>query len=90
VTDRPNDRLTRPVSPAQSREGKGAARAVYIAPSEALAVERLADWRKRFGEGLGLNVVALTGEVTADNKLLEKVSSSGWVASRLDTRVWSR
>lgn len=39
---------------------------------ESLVKERLADWGKRFGEGLGLTVVELTGETTADLKLLER------------------
>ncbi|KAL4451451.1 hypothetical protein ABPG75_007113 [Micractinium tetrahymenae] len=56
----------------RASEGKCSARAVYIAPLEALAKERLADWSKRFGTGLGLNVVQLTGEAQADLKLLEK------------------
>jgi len=42
-------------------------RCVYIAPVEALAKERAADWSKKFGEGLGLKVVQLTG---------------GWVCAR--------
>lgn len=46
---------------------------MYIAPLEALAKERHADWAKRFGGGLGLNVVQLTGEAQADIKLLERV-----------------
>lgn len=50
---------------------------VYIAPMEALAKERFADWSKRFGQGLGLNVVHLSGEAQADLKLLEKVGE-GW------------
>lgn len=50
---------------------------VYIAPMEALAKERFADWSKRFGQGLGLNVVQLTGEAQADLKLLEKVRQGG-------------
>lgn len=55
--------------------------AVYIAPLEALAKERLADWSKRFGAGgLGLNVVQLTGEAQADLKLLEKVRPGSWQA----------
>ena len=36
-------------------------RCVYIAPVEALAKERAVDWGKKFGEGLGLKVVQLTG-----------------------------
>ncbi|KAG6432555.1 hypothetical protein SASPL_104135 [Salvia splendens] len=47
-------------------------RAVYIAPIEALAKERYQDWKKKFGEGLGMRVVELTGETATDLKLLEK------------------
>ncbi|KAL9667237.1 hypothetical protein QQ045_001588 [Rhodiola kirilowii] len=47
-------------------------RAVYIAPIEALAKERYRDWEAKFGKGLGLRVVELTGETTTDMKLLEK------------------
>ncbi|KAL0440541.1 UNVERIFIED_CONTAM: DExH-box ATP-dependent RNA helicase DExH12 [Sesamum latifolium] len=47
-------------------------RAVYIAPIEALAKERYLDWKKKFGEGLGMRVVELTGETATDLKLLEK------------------
>lgn len=47
-------------------------RAVYIAPIEALAKERYDDWKKKFGEGLGVRVVELTGETATDLKLLEK------------------
>lgn len=50
---------------------------VYIAPLEALAKERFADWSARFGKSLGLNVVQLTGEAQADVKLLEKVGGAG-------------
>lgn len=57
----------------QAREGRGAARCVYIAPMQALATERLADWSAKFGTRLGLNVVELAGEPTSDHKLLEKV-----------------
>ncbi|KAK9818381.1 hypothetical protein WJX72_011703 [[Myrmecia] bisecta] len=56
----------------KAAEGKSAVRAVYIAPVEALAKQRLADWSARFGEGLGLNVVELTGEAQSDVKALEK------------------
>ena len=58
----------------QAKDGKGVARAVYVAPLQALATERLADWSERFGEGLGLKVVELTGEAQADHKLLGEVS----------------
>lgn len=50
------------------------ARAVYIAPMQALATERLQDWSAKFGTKMGLNVVELAGEPTSDHKLLEKVS----------------
>ncbi|GFY86340.1 U5 small nuclear ribonucleoprotein helicase [Actinidia rufa] len=47
-------------------------RTVYVAPIEALAKERYNDWKRKFGEGLGMRVVELTGETTTDLKLLEK------------------
>ncbi|XP_009787289.1 DExH-box ATP-dependent RNA helicase DExH12-like [Nicotiana tabacum] len=47
-------------------------RAVYIAPLEALAKERFSDWKKKFGDYLGMRVVELTGETASDLKLLEK------------------
>jgi len=47
-------------------------RVVYVAPIEALAKERYRDWEKKFGGGLKLAVVELTGETTTDLKLLEK------------------
>ncbi|KAI3882646.1 hypothetical protein MKX03_000086 [Papaver bracteatum] len=47
-------------------------RVVYIAPLEALAKERYCDWEMKFGKGLGLRVVELTGETSTDLKLLEK------------------
>ncbi|KAL6751574.1 RNA helicase, activating signal cointegrator 1 [Haematococcus lacustris] len=57
---------------ARAAEGKCNARCVYVAPMAALAKERMADWSKKFGEGLGINVVELTGETAADLKLLER------------------
>ncbi|KAF5201016.1 Dexh-box atp-dependent rna helicase dexh12, partial [Thalictrum thalictroides] len=47
-------------------------RVVYIAPIEALAKKRYHDWEKKFGKGLGMRVVELTGETATDLKLLEK------------------
>ncbi|XP_070055782.1 DExH-box ATP-dependent RNA helicase DExH12-like [Nicotiana tomentosiformis] len=47
-------------------------RTVYIAPLEALAKERFSDWKKKFGDSLGIRVVKLTGETAKDLKLLEK------------------
>ena len=48
-------------------------RAVYIAPFQELVDQRLADWTKRLS-GIGGNkqIVKLTGETTADLKILEK------------------
>ncbi|KAI8565847.1 hypothetical protein RHMOL_Rhmol03G0292600 [Rhododendron molle] len=36
-------------------------RAVYVAPIEALAKGRYNEWKRKFGEGLGMKVVELTG-----------------------------
>ncbi|BAT93289.1 hypothetical protein LR48_Vigan05g019500 [Vigna angularis] len=47
-------------------------RVVYVAPIEALAKERYRDWERKFGNGLKLRVVELTGETATDLKLLEK------------------
>uniref|UniRef100_A0A2P2L2Z5 RNA helicase n=1 Tax=Rhizophora mucronata TaxID=61149 RepID=A0A2P2L2Z5_RHIMU len=47
-------------------------RVVYIAPLEAIAKERYHDWERKFGRGLGMRVVELTGETATDLKLLEK------------------
>ncbi|KAG4127043.1 hypothetical protein ERO13_D10G194400v2 [Gossypium hirsutum] len=47
-------------------------RVVYIAPLEAIAKERYHDWERKFGKGLGMRVVELTGELAMDLKLLEK------------------
>ena len=49
-----------------------AMRAVYVAPLEALAKERVADWQRKFGQGLGIRVAELTGESATDLKLLDK------------------
>lgn len=48
-------------------------RAVYIAPFQELIDQRLADWQKRLGRITGeKRIVKLTGETTADLKILEK------------------
>ncbi|KAK1376654.1 hypothetical protein POM88_032847 [Heracleum sosnowskyi] len=47
-------------------------RAVYIAPVESLAKVRYNDWNRKFGKGLGMRVVELTGETAMDLELLEK------------------
>ena len=41
-------------------------RCVYVAPKPAIANSRFADWSKRFGDKLGLEVTQLTGETAAD------------------------
>ncbi|CAA7057085.1 unnamed protein product [Microthlaspi erraticum] len=55
------------------REGPDSTmRVVYIAPLEAIAKAQFRDWERKFGKGLGLRVVELTGETALDLKLLEK------------------
>jgi len=56
----------------KATQGECAARAVYVAPYDALASERHADWSARFGAVLGLEVVQLTGETAVDLKLLDR------------------
>ncbi|KAI8147636.1 Sec63 Brl domain-containing protein [Fennellomyces sp. T-0311] len=48
-------------------------RCVYIAPYQEIVDERVAQWQKKFGQvSGGKQVVALTGETSADLKLLER------------------
>jgi len=47
-------------------------RCVYIAPLDSLAKERYLDWKEKMGRRIGLEVVELTGETTADLKLLQE------------------
>ncbi|KAI9775085.1 MAG: DEIH-box ATPase [Candelina submexicana] len=48
-------------------------RAVYVAPFQELVDQRFDDWQKRLSRvGGGKEIVKLTGETTADLKLLEK------------------
>jgi len=47
-------------------------RAVYIAPHVETARQRYDEWEVKFGDGLGKAVIELTGELTADLKLLER------------------
>jgi pre-mRNA-splicing helicase BRR2 len=51
--------------------GDAKAKCVYIAPLEALVEERYQDWRSRF-QALGISVTKLTGETSADLKLLQQ------------------
>jgi activating signal cointegrator complex subunit 3 len=45
-------------------------KAVYIAPLKALVRERMADWKAKFVDGLGLRMQELTGDVTPDGRAL--------------------
>ncbi|CAN6808070.1 unnamed protein product [Brassica oleracea] len=47
-------------------------RVVYVAPLEGIAKKQFRYWEKRFGKGLGLRVVELTGETALDLKLIEE------------------
>jgi len=50
-----------------------AGKAVYVAPFQELVDQRLADWQERFrGIGGGKVVSALTGETTADLRILDR------------------
>lgn len=49
------------------------ARSVYIAPYQEIVDQRVADWKQKFSDiNGGKEVVALTGETSADLKLLER------------------
>ena len=48
------------------------ARAVYVAPHEDVCAQRFQEWKTKFDDRLGRTVVQLTGETSADLKLLEK------------------
>jgi pre-mRNA-splicing helicase BRR2 len=50
----------------------GVMRVVYVSPIEALAKERYRDWKKKFGDGLQLNVVELTGRGATDLILMNQ------------------
>ncbi|CAI7657836.1 unnamed protein product [Penicillium manginii] len=68
-------------------------RAVYIAPFQELVDLRLADWQKRLG-GLagGKTIIKLTGDTTADLKLLERADLVLATPSQWDvlSRQWQR
>lgn len=67
-------------------------KAVYVAPLEAAAHETFVQWERTFGRMLGLNVVELTGDGTADLKLIEKGQVIVATAERWDmvSRRWKQ
>ena len=70
-----------------------AGRAVYIAPFQELVDSRLADWQNRLSKiGGGKNVVKLTGETTADLRLLAEGDLILATPSQWDvlSRQWQR
>ena len=74
-----------------STENSG--RAVYIAPFQELVDLRLADWEKRLGNlAGGKTIVKLTGETTADLKLLERADLVLATPTQWDvlSRQWQR
>ena len=48
------------------------AKTIYVAPLKALVRERLMDWKKKLGQGLGLNILELTGDVNPDLPALQR------------------
>lgn len=74
-----------------SKEDSG--RAVYIAPFQELVDQRLQDWRGRFSKLRGgKEIVKLTGETTADLKLLDRGDLILATPSQWDvlSRQWQR
>lgn len=72
---------------------KDSGRAVYIAPFQELVDLRYTDWSKRFGSLRGgKDIVKLTGETTADLRLLEKADLILATPSQWDvlSRQWRR
>ncbi|KAI9834766.1 MAG: hypothetical protein M1819_002852 [Sarea resinae] len=70
-----------------------AGRAVYIAPFQELVDQRLADWKERLSKmGGGKEIVKLTGETTADLKLIERGDLILATPSQWDvlSRQWQR
>ncbi|KAJ5899862.1 hypothetical protein N7495_004606 [Penicillium taxi] len=68
-------------------------RAVYIAPFQEIVDLRLADWEKRFSKlSGGKNISKLTGETTADLKILEHADLVLATPSQWDvlSRQWKR
>lgn len=70
-----------------------AGRAVYVAPFQELVDSRLEDWRTRLGSiGGGKTLVKLTGETTADLRLLDKADLVLATPTQWDviSRSWQR
>ncbi|KAJ1446965.1 Sec63 Brl domain-containing protein [Pelagophyceae sp. CCMP2097] len=85
-----NERAAAAADPGEKRAHK--LKAVYVAPLKALARERIKDWRKKFGEKLGLNVVELTGDVTPDSRALRDADILITTPEKWDgvTRQWKQ
>ncbi|KAL8950757.1 MAG: hypothetical protein Q9222_003231 [Ikaeria aurantiellina] len=72
---------------------RASGRAVYIAPFQELVDQRLADWQGRLAKVAGgKQIVKLTGETTADLKILEKGDLILATPSQWDllSRQWQR
>ena len=68
-------------------------RAVYIAPFQELVDQRLADWKDRLGKiAGGKQILKLTGETTADLKILERADLVLATPAQWDvlSRQWQR
>lgn len=65
-------------------------RCVYVAPTEAIARERYADWSQSFPKVFGMSVTKLTGEATVDNRLLAQSQITIATAEQWDvmSRRW--
>ncbi len=65
---------------------------VYIAPLKALARERLQEWRRKLGDGLGLVVLELSGDVTPDVAALRRADIIVATPEKWDgiTRNWRK
>ena len=68
------------------------AKAVYIAPIKALVAERVRDWQRKLGGGLGLTVVELTGDSTPDAAALRRADIIITTPEKWDgvSRDWQR
>lgn len=69
-----------------------AGKAVYIAPFPELVEQRLSDWQARLGQHLGKTISTLTGEITADLRILDRSDLVLATPSHWDvlSRQWQR